>query len=187
MADIFISYSRRDSEQALSLAERLRASGANVWMDTAALAAAETWSAEIVNAIERCSHFFLLLSEDSVTSKNVTKEVALASEKDKIIVPIELSTCTLNSAMQYALAGLQKVSIVDEVALVRAIEKLGIGNADIPSASSRPSELQGNGQDARATLRIAILPFADQSPAHYNEWFSVCLDAELINNVKKPQ
>ena len=51
MAKVFISYSRNDSEQALTLAERLRAGGASVWLDTAALTASETWSAEIVTAI----------------------------------------------------------------------------------------------------------------------------------------
>jgi adenylate cyclase len=185
MADIFISYSRRDSEQAVALAERLRASGANVWMDTAALTAAETWSAEIVNAIEKCTHFFLLLSGDSVASSNVTKEVSLASEAKKTIIPIEIHPCELNAAMKYALAGLQKVSLSDEVALVRAFEKLGIGSVDGSSASLNLPEAQGSGQDARAAIRIAVLPFEDQSPAHDNEWFSDGLTDELISTLGK--
>jgi len=61
MADIFISYSRRDSEQALSLAERLRASGASVWMDTAVLSAAETGYAGREHASEACSSISTLL------------------------------------------------------------------------------------------------------------------------------
>ncbi len=182
MADIFISYSRRNSEQALSLAERLRASGANVWMDTAALAAAETWSAEIVNAIEKCTHFILLLSDDSVASINVTKEVSLASEAKKTIVPIEIHHCELNAAMKYALAGLQKVSLSDEVALVRALEKLGISGTDFQSVSGAPPERT----EARSTtIRIAVLPFEDQSPAHDNEWFSDGLTDELISTLGK--
>ncbi len=181
MADIFISYSRRDSEQALSLAERLRASGASVWMDTAALAAAETWSAEIVNAIENCSHFILLLSNDSVASSNVTKEVSLASEAKKTIVPIEIHRCELNAAMKYALAGLQKVSLSDEVALVRAFEKLGISSTDFQSVHPTPERTE-----VRPTaLRIAVLPFEDQSPAHDNEWFSDGLTDELISTLNK--
>ena len=182
MANIFISYSRRNSEQALSLAERLRASGANVWMDTVALAAAETWSAEIVGAIEKCTHFILLLSDDSVASINVTKEVSLASEAKKTIIPIEIHHCELNAAMKYALAGLQKVSLSDEVALVRALEKLGISGTDIQSAGGAPLERT----EARSTtLRIAVLPFEDQSPAHDNEWFSDGLTDELISTLGK--
>lgn len=126
MNNIFISYSRKDSEAAISLAERLRSYGATVWMDTASLAAAETWSAEIVTAIEQCSIFIILLSADSASSHNVTKELSLASESKKRIVPIELYPCELNQAMKYALAGVQKVSINDEEALNRAFEKLSV-------------------------------------------------------------
>ncbi len=137
MADIFISYSRRDSEQALALAERLRASGASVWIDTAALTAAETWSAEIVNAINTCTTFIILLSPDSVASHNVTKELSLASERRKTILPIVLTECTPNEAMQYALAGLQQVDITNEEALERAFAKLGITGSGFSQTNSR--------------------------------------------------
>lgn len=126
MNHIFISYSRKDAGTALSLAERLRSYGATVWMDTASLGAAETWSAEIVTAIEKCSIFIILLSRDSVSSDNVTKELSLASECKKRIVPIELHPSELNQAMKYALAGVQKVSINDEEALQRTFEKLSV-------------------------------------------------------------
>src|SRR5579883_2298183 len=126
MADIFISYSRHDSEHALQLAERLRASGADVWMDSLALAAAETWSAEIVNAINSARLFFILLSPSSVASHNVNKELSLASEKRKTIVPIVIEKCPLSESMEYALAGVQRVSITNEEALERTFAKLGI-------------------------------------------------------------
>lgn len=137
MADIFISYSRRDSEQAIALAERLRASGASVWIDTAALAAAETWSAEIVTAINSCKTFIILLSPDSVASHNVTKELSLASEKRKTILPIVIAECKQNEAMEYALAGLQQVDITNEEALERAFAKLGIAGSGFSQTVSR--------------------------------------------------
>ena len=178
-ADIFISYSRRDSEQAALLAERLRSSGANVWMDTAALAAADTWSAEIVNAIEKCSHFLVLLSADSVASTNVTKEVSLASESKKTIIPIVISHCELNSAMKYALAGLQKVSLHNEEALSRSFEKLGLCNRD---SKIIKSQFVHQTSDS-GFIRIAVLPFEDLSPNHDNEWFSDGLTNELISTL----
>jgi len=169
--------------QQLSYDERLRADGAKVGMDTAVLSAAETWSAEIVNAIESCSHFILLLSNDSVASINVTKEVSLASEAKKTIVPIEIHHCDLNAAMKYALAGLQKVSLSDEIALARAFEKLGISGTDFsPSNISMTPERT---EVRSTTLRIAVLPFEDQSPAHDNEWFSDGLTDELISTLGK--
>jgi adenylate cyclase len=190
MADIFISYSRRDSEQAMTLAERLRAAGASVWMDTASLAAADTWSGEIVHAIKECKTMIVLLSPDSVASHNVTKEVGLASEKRKTIIPIEVASCELSDAMEYALAGLHRIAYDDEEGFIRAISKLGVSGTDSQS-------LQGStegGLRLRATesssapdtvIRIAVLPFEDQSPAHDNEWFSDGLTDELISTLNK--
>ncbi len=157
MADIFISYSRRDSEQALSLAERLRASGASVWIDTAALTAAETWSAEIVNAINSCKTFIILLSPDSVASHNVTKELSLASEKRKTIVPIVIAECKLNESMEYALAGLQQVSITDEEALERAFAKFGITGSGFSQTISRRSEKKRSSLVFRLSALLLIL------------------------------
>jgi hypothetical protein len=52
MSDIFISYSRKDSKQALELAGRLRAAGINAWIDQGGIEAATSWSKEIVHAIK---------------------------------------------------------------------------------------------------------------------------------------
>jgi len=142
MADIFISYSHKDSEQAKALADRLRASGADVWMDTAALAGAETWSAEIVSAINSSRVVIVLISATAVASRNVNKEVALASEKHKTIIPIVLERCRLSEAMEYALAGLQHVKIWDEEALERTFAKLDISASglaqNVPTSKKQP-------------------------------------------------
>jgi TolB-like protein/Tfp pilus assembly protein PilF len=178
MADIFISYSRRDSEQATALADRLRATGAVVWMDTAALAAAETWSAEIVSAIRDCKVFIVLISDSSVGSVNVTKEVALASEKNKSIVAIDLGEATLNDTMEYSLAGLHRVRYNDEAALQRTFNKLGIefgeGGSGVFIAKSSSDK-----------KRVAVIPFQDLSPEKDQEWFSEGLAYELIDSLSK--
>ncbi len=165
MADIFISYSRRDSEQALSLAERLRAAGASVWIDTAALTAAETWSAEIVGAINSCKTFIILLSPDSVASHNVTKELALASEKRKAILPIVLNECKLNEAMEYALAGLQQVDITNEEALERAFAKFGVTGSGFRQTRSRRSS--GKQSSSRVFRSVALLVVLGALAASY--------------------
>ncbi len=184
MADIFISYSRRDSEQALALAERLRAAGASVWIDQHGIEADTSWSKEIVAAIKTCNAFCLLLSDASIASMNVVKETSLASEFKRVIIPIELHQVELTDDFHYQLAGLQRTSIHNMDAILHALEKYS--SADVQSASSRLSETQGSGQDAHATtIRIAVLPFEDQSPAHDNEWFSDGLTDELISTLNK--
>jgi len=180
MADIFISYSRKDSEHALALAERLRATGASIWMDSVSLAAAETWSGEIVHAIKECKTMIVLLSPDSIASHNVTKEVGLASEKKNTIIPIELAACELSDAMEYALAGLHRISLFDEEALKRSFEKLGISGTDAPFRRTFSPSIQP--PDPRKSL--IVLPFEDLSPTgEDNAWFADGLAGEMIDSL----
>src|ERR1700681_2449462 len=100
---IFISYSREDEKQALHLLALLRKEGHSVWIDQEAIAGASIWSDEIVQNIKRSDIFIALLSTASVTSPNVAKEIALAAEHGKIILPIEIGTVTLPGRLEYAL------------------------------------------------------------------------------------
>jgi TolB-like protein len=179
--DIFISYSRQDSVHALALADTLRGTDAQVWMDTSSLTAAETWSAEIVSAIRSCHTLIVLLSPASVASKNVMKEVGLASEREKRIVPIILEECELGDAMEYALAGLQRVKLSDTEAMGRVYGKLGGAAVELP----KPLIDQTADAFSPDMIRIAVLPFEDQSSAHDNEWFSDGLTDELISTLNK--
>jgi hypothetical protein len=88
MADIFISYSHHDAQHAEHLLEVLHSNGLSVWIDKSGIDLASRWSREIVAAITDCKAFILLLSSASLASANVFKEVSLASEKQKTILPL---------------------------------------------------------------------------------------------------
>src|SRR5688500_3898325 len=113
MPDIFISYSRKDSEQALQLTELLSSAGLSCWIDQRGIEAAASWSKEIVSAIDGCKVFVVLLSTSSIDSHNVIKEVSLASEKRKKILPLELDVVSLPEELQYQLAGIQRSSMTN--------------------------------------------------------------------------
>ena len=123
MSDIFISYSSKDSEQAEQLAELLASAGLSVWIDQSGIEAATSWSEEIVNALDGCKAFIVMLSPSSVESKNVVREVALAFEKNKKILPLDLEPVSLPASMQYHLAGLQRTSMSNIDAVIRALAK----------------------------------------------------------------
>ena len=52
--DIFISYSRKDTEFTDKLAESLESRGLNVWIDRGDIIAGDQWRRQIVDAIEEC-------------------------------------------------------------------------------------------------------------------------------------
>ncbi|MDP4219467.1 MAG: TIR domain-containing protein [Bacteroidota bacterium] len=177
MSDIFLSYSRSDGEYAVRFAGELRSRGANIWMDTASLTAAETWSAEIVSAIRNCQAFIVLLSPRSVLSQNVTKELALASELQKTIVPIELEQCELSDAMMYALAGLHRISAQDKDSVEKWILSIDL------SSESQSNVVTPRVHDSHGVRRLAVLPFDDLSPARDNDWFAEGMTDELIGTL----
>ena len=170
MADIFISYSSRDREQAEQLAELLASAGLSVWIDRHGIAGAEQWATEIVEGIQDCTTFLLLISHDSVQSENVLKELSLASETRKRILPVDIYPTDLPTSFMYPLAGLQRVAIKDFDKILHA-HKHGIEKVIK--------------KDERKSLMI--LPFEDLSPTGDNGWFADGIASELISalsNVK---
>ena len=93
-SDLFISYSRNDTARTLELVESLRSSGIVVWLDQQAIEGASSWLKEIAAAIWDCKAFAVLLSKESVASAEVAREVAIAAERKKPIVPIDLERQT---------------------------------------------------------------------------------------------
>lgn len=183
MADIFISYSTKDRPHALALVEQLRVAGLSVWIDQQGIDAATSWSKEIADALEACSTFMLLLSPNSIASENVAKELAVAAELKKHIIPVELERVQLKREFLYHLTGLQRVSHTNVDAIVHVIEKHQ--STDDSSAFSPQLYVHPSEQETSAITRIAVLPFEDLSPNHDNEWFSDGLTNELISTLTK--
>ncbi len=86
--DIFISYSRRDQEFVTRLASDLNARIAGVWFDQSAIQAGEKWHDEIMEGIQGCKAFILVLSPDAMESRYVREEVNKALELGRRIFPV---------------------------------------------------------------------------------------------------
>ena len=133
--DVFISYSREDQQQVVKMVEYLRGQGISVWMDETDIHGATIWTKEIVEAIRASSLFILAISGHSTGSKNVVKELALASEREKIILPIYLEQCEIPETMEYQLAGIQNIALhtLDKAKAYefvhQTIRRLGVGQA----------------------------------------------------------
>ncbi|MFI5202328.1 MAG: TIR domain-containing protein [Candidatus Kapaibacterium sp.] len=176
MPDIFISYSRKDSAQAEQLAELLGSAGLSCWIDKAGIDLATSWSKEIVQAIDQCSAFVVLLSAASNKSTNVHKEVSLASEKKKKILPLDLEPIQISEDLQYHLAGIQRASMTNIDAIIRALANLGLEVTGAPQPPKIVKEMDGR-------KSLMILPFEDLSPTGDNQWFADGIVSEMISSL----
>ena len=172
MSDIFISYSSKDRAQADQLIELLASAGLSVWIDQSGIEAATSWSRSCRPSMG-AKPFLVLLSPFSILSPNVIKEVSLAAEKRKKILPLDLEPVALSQDLQYHLAGLQHASMTNIDAVIRALGKLGL------EATQAASIKLVKETDARKSLMI--LPFEDLSPTGDNQWFADGLATELIS------
>ena len=175
MADIFISYSSRDRKKAEQLIELLSSAGLSCWIDQSGIDVATSWSGEIVDAIDGCKALVVLLSSTSVQSKNVIREVALAFEKNKKILPLDLEPVVLTRDLQYHLAGIQRAQVTNIDAIIRALGKLGL------EATQAPNIKLVKEADIRKSLMV--LPFEDLSPTADNGWFADGIVSELIGSL----
>jgi hypothetical protein len=80
-ADVFISCARSDGERVRDLAGKLREAGVSLWIDQGGIDAASQWGEQIVHALEGAKLLLLMVSEASVHSHTVAKEVVLVSER----------------------------------------------------------------------------------------------------------
>jgi adenylate cyclase len=113
-----------------------------------------------------------LLSPASIVSNNVIKEISLASEKRKKILPLDLEPVALTEDFEYQLAGLQRAPMTNIDSILRALGRLGLEATAVPTIKLVKES------DARKTLMI--LPFEDLSPTRDNDWFADGIVAELI-------
>ena len=194
-AEVFISYASEDRGRILDLVERLREAGVSVWIDQMGIEGATMWTQEIVEAIDGCKVLILAISQRSTASENVVKELALASERRKKILPVCLDTSGIPKSMEYQLAGIQRVEYVEGgeeqglLAMIRSLGKLGVVVSDEaseeaakapgfvshgPSHHTKPSAAKReNAVWLKAVAGVAVLAvlglagalFMDSSPA----------------------
>ena len=82
-----------------------------VWIDREAIKAGNTWRVQIVQAIDECAAFVLMLSPNSAASDNVRKEIDLSQDSGRTIFAVMLEPVKLPAEIRYQLAGLQFIDV----------------------------------------------------------------------------
>ncbi|MEO1289454.1 MAG: toll/interleukin-1 receptor domain-containing protein [Chloroflexota bacterium] len=88
MSDVFISYSRRDSDFVHRLFDDIKATDKEVWADFEDIPKAADWWQEIQAGIDAADAFVFIISPDSVRSEICRQEIDHALESNKRLLPV---------------------------------------------------------------------------------------------------
>lgn len=88
MADVFISYSRRDSDFAHFLHQSLASRSKDVWIDWEDIPKGVDFMSEIYEGIEKANAIVFIVSQHSLVSEICQYEVAHAIKHSKRIIPV---------------------------------------------------------------------------------------------------
>ncbi|MFB2892909.1 TIR domain-containing protein [Aerosakkonemataceae cyanobacterium BLCC-F50] len=86
--DVFISYSRADSDFARKLNSGLQIQNKTTWFDQESIASGEDFEQEIFKGIEKCNNFLFIISPHSIESPYCANEVEYAKKLNKRIVTV---------------------------------------------------------------------------------------------------
>ena len=110
MADVFISYSRRDTDFVKVLHQALEESNKETWIDWQGIAPTTEWWKEIEAGIEAADNFIFVISSDSVGSKYCLLEIDHAIKHNKRVIPV----LRRSADMPKAISHIQRVSFLED-------------------------------------------------------------------------
>ena len=137
--DVFVSYSSKDQEIADRLVQILENCGIRCWIASRDIPDGGIWAVEIDRAIQASRAFVLLLSKNSLASKQVYKELNLADKPCENKYPIRIDNAPLSEGFNYHLSGLQiKKAIQDPEINIQELAKTIQADLDIKPPLPQP-------------------------------------------------
>jgi TolB-like protein len=106
---VFISYASQDAAIAAALVEALERHGIACWIAPRDVKAGALYADAIVRAISGAKAFVVVLSERSIVSSHVSKEIERASSKKCPIIALRFDSAPLTPALEYFLSESQWV------------------------------------------------------------------------------
>ncbi len=122
MKDVFISYKSEEFGEASWVKSTLETNGISCWMAPACIPGGSSYAVEIPKAIKQCKIFVLILSSRAQASQWVSKEVDLAINEGKIVLPFMLENCKLQDDFNFYLTNVQRYTAYENK--VAAAEKM---------------------------------------------------------------
>jgi hypothetical protein len=114
--EVFLSHSSQDREITQRIAVTLRNHGIPVWYSATNIRGAQQWQDEIGRALKRCDFFIVLLSNQSIASEWVKRELSYAlshGQYTENILPISLEQCDFES-LSWTLGAFEMVDLAGD-------------------------------------------------------------------------
>lgn len=108
---VFISYSRKDSEAVRPICGILNELNVKYWIDIDGIYSGDNYKEIIGHAIKETDLVLFVSSVNSNSSKNVTKEIGLADKYGKTIIPVRLDNSPYNPKIDYDLNSIDCIDI----------------------------------------------------------------------------
>lgn len=152
LVDVFISHGSDDADLARRIRVHLEAGGFRCWMAPDDVTGPESWAEQIVEAIHGCRVMLVLISDRANRSPHVSKEVDLAMDAGKPLLPVRVEDVLPKGALQYLLALAQWVDAFP-------------GSMDEHVAAVKSRIVAILGEEASQTAKTTVSPVAAAVPA----------------------
>lgn len=187
---VFISHASAQSDLASALAERLGSAAISTWLAARDVPPGGNYAGAVAQAIGSCSAFLLLLSKESIASEHVAREVNLAVDHRRTIIPIlasaDVDMSRLPAEWRYWLGVVQAAPYEDPDQVVRIVRtrvdarmdptELVTSGAGIKGAQA-PNRLD---QADPATFAAAHRPVREQRAPRADASLEAKVRSELI-------
>ena len=170
--EIFISYSNQDKPIADAIREALETASLGCWIASRDITPGQKYAEAILDGIDQCPVFLLVLSASSNASPQVEMEVNRAASKNKLILSFRLDQRPLSKSLEYYLGNrhwLEASNPPDEQsiqALISAIHLLlspAVSEPELPPRSKieqvPPAKPQTTRKQRQASPTSAGVPF----------------------------
>ena len=106
MPEVFISYSHKDDKIREQVCQKLEANGISCWYAPRDIEPGAEWADTINKALAACKVVVLIFTENSNSSDQVIREVGLAVDYKKTIIPFQCDDTLPSGSMKYYLSTL---------------------------------------------------------------------------------
>ena len=148
--DIFISYSRHDTDVVNELVALLEKEGYSIWIDRDGIESGDDFKRVILRAIKESSIVLFFSSKHSNVSEWTAKEIGIAVKYKKHIIPIMLDDSNFNEAVEFDLINLDYIDYSKEMTRLAMRERL------LNTLCNKLGKRNDNGKDEAEKVAVGL-------------------------------